>query len=371
MKASSLVRLAYCCFTRTLCFLATLLLYRKRVATRTRNHLKKTAVPAVAQSAWRSLYLNGDDHDFISLVSLDRRSFDELAVEFSARYNHHDGHRTLRGRPPVFGSDKKAILGLLLSYYTGTMEYKTLCQTFGISPSTCSRLIHRAELALMEALKGIKDARVRWPTFHQQREWAQKVYEKTPLLTGRWGFIDGKNYQVMTPSSDDEQNAMYNGWLHAHLVTGTLCFGCDGTIVWMKVNCPGSWNDGDMSREFQDKLADPRYTLDGHGVLADSAFPVSGSMHTKIMTPMKDGEWERAAPHLQAGLAIMNAVITSMRQSAEWGMGAVSKVYRRLLMRLPFNQEVRARRLYNLHHLYNYRVRRTGISQIRSYFYDD
>ena len=61
----------------------------------------------------------------------------------------------------------------------------------------------------------------------------------------------------------------------------------------------------------------------------------------------------------------------SARQAAEWGMGAVEKVFRRLLMPLQWNQSVRATRLKTIHYLYNYRVRMTGISQIRSVYYLD
>jgi hypothetical protein len=57
-----------------------------------------------------------------------------------------------------------------------------------------------------------------------------------------------------------------------------------------------------------------------------------------------------------------------MRQSAEWGMGAVERVYRQLLLPLPYNQYVRARRLETMYRLYNYGIRTTGINQIKSYF---
>ena len=151
-----------------------------------------------------------------------------------------------------------------------------------------------------------------------------------------------------------------------------LSFICrvDGTIVWAKLNCPGSWNDGEMSRDFQLKLIDDQYCLPDHGVLSDSAFPVSGRMTGRIMTPLKDGELEKAPVDLQPGIAAMSNAITSLRQAAEWGMGAVSKVYRQLLLPLPFDQVRRALRLKTIHLLYNFRVRTTGISQIRSYFFD-
>jgi hypothetical protein len=88
----------------------------------------------------------------------------------------------------------------------------------------------------------------------------------------------------------------------------------------------------------------------------------------KIVTPLKDGDLERSEVDTRAVLAALSSAITSMRQAAEWGMGAVEKPYRRLLEKLPFDQKKRGRRIRNMFRLYNFRVRSTGISQIRSYF---
>jgi hypothetical protein len=154
-------------------------------------------------------------------------------------------------------------------------------------PATLSRLLQNAEIALNKALKSLKDAQIRWPTFQEQMEWSVLLEEKEPLVVFKFGFVDGKNYGVQTPSDVDLQNACYNGWLHATLITGVLCFGVDGCIIWMKHNCPGSWNDGEMSRAFREKLLDTAKTLPAYGVTADSAFPSSASMFTKIVTPLK------------------------------------------------------------------------------------
>eukprot|EP01038_Epipyxis_sp_PR26KG_P018787 gene18787-26589_t len=52
----------------------------------------------------------------------------------------------------------------------------------------------------------------------------------------------------------------------------------NGCIVWGKHNIVGSWNDGEISRDFQIKLLNSNLNLEGHGVLSDSAFPVSNEM---------------------------------------------------------------------------------------------
>lgn len=191
---------------------------------------------------------------------------------------------------------------------------------------------------------------------------------KEPLVKGRWGFIDGKNYRVQEPTNAAIQNGMYNGWLHSVFVTGTACFSVDGVIVWAKLNYFGSFNDSEISRVFREKLSDSRRNVDGHGVLSDSAFPVSQEMFGRIITPLKSGDLERAHRDARPSLIRLSSAITSMRQSAEWGMGAVSKVYRILLVKLSYDKKRRGRLLTVTHKLYNYRVRTTGISQIKNYF---
>ena len=63
-----------------------------------------------------------------------------------------------------------------------------------------------------------------------------------------------------------------------------------------------------------------------------------------------------------------NAQLTSLRQAAEWGMGAPSKVFRRLNVRLPYDPRTRKLRLSSIFRLYNCRVRIMGITQIVAVF---
>jgi hypothetical protein len=150
-----------------------------------------------------------------------------------------------------------------------------------------------------------------------------------------------------------------------------LLLGVDGTILWVRHNCPGSWNDGDMSYALQLVLCDETIVHPGLKVCGDSAFPVHGDMEGRIITPLKEGDLERYPEEMREGCRLLNTSIISLRQSAEWGMAAVSKVYRQLELRLPYNPEVRGRRLMNMFRLYNFRVRRTGISQIRTHFFSN
>lgn len=351
---------------------------RRKLQIRTRNYVTKACLGIPQASAWMELYEFGDDGNFIALTSLSRQSFERLLERFRRFYPLP---RLNRGRPRALQTHHQ-VLGLVLQFYTASIEYKNLCQIFCIPPATLCRILRKAEESLYQTLRHYPDARFKWPTLEQQELWGQLVAMKNSLVTGRWGFIDGKNYRctcvslthnsllfrVQKPTNVDLQNAQYNGWLHATLITGTLCFGVDGTIVWGRHNYYGSWNDGEMSRRFQEKLCREDINLPHHGVLSDSAFPVKGALMGRIMTPLKSGDLERAPREIRPQLVSISSAITSMRQSAEWGMGAVCKVYRLLNMPLQFDQRRRHLRLMTIHHLYNYRVRSTGISQIASYF---
>lgn len=202
----------------------------------------------------------------------------------------------------------------------------------------------------------------------QQAAWSELILAKYPAIRGRFGFVDGKNYTVQEPSNADLQNACYNGWLHSVLITGILVFGVDGCIMYGKHNCCGSWNDSDMARDLIDMLLDDNRVADGHGIVSDTAFPVSQGLHNRIISPLKDGDLLRAHPDTIPALLSRSSAITSLRQACEWGMGSVEKVFRILHRRLPYDKDVRKARLNNLFRLWNFRVRTTGISQIKNVF---
>lgn len=346
--------------------ISALLLLQLRASIRSRNRLSVADVGHPSESTWHHLYRFGSNEAFINVMGLNRAAFHKLLLAFAPHYSVKSGAGK-RGRPPKLNS-KRMVLGLLLHYYAGTCEIKTLCELFRMPPSTCARIIHHAEFALFQALPTLKHARIRWPSFEEQRQWARFIEDREPLVGKRFGFIDGKNYPVARPGDDNKQNSYYNGWLHRHFATSCICFGVDGRIIWMKLNCPGSWNDGEMSRSFREKLMNPLKTLDDYGVVADSAFPVAGPMLRRIVTPLKEGDLDRCDPSLRAEITAKSSAITSIRQAAEWGVGSVEKCFRRILLSLPFDDEVRRVRLENIHRLHNFRVGEMGSSQIRAVF---
>lgn len=155
------------------------------------------------------------------------------------------------------------------------------------------------------------------------------------------------------------------------MLTGTLCFGADACLVLGKHNFLGSWNDSATSADFQATFIDPFWTLPEAKVASDSAFPVSGLLFCKIITPLKTGDLDRVPLRARAGVLPVSAACSSVRQVAEWGMGAVEKVWRILLLLLPFNPNQRRIRLNNVYRLYNLRVRTFRVWQIGKVFQQD
>ncbi|ETI43039.1 hypothetical protein F443_11933 [Phytophthora nicotianae P1569] len=337
-----------------------------RIAMRSQHYLTVSCLDKPNESAWMSLYTSGNDKNFLNATSLTRASFSRLLRRFARFYKILPP--SSRGRPPKL-QYLHQVLGLVLCYYVGSMENSTLSMLFGMPPSTLNRTLRKAEEALAVALSGFSPARIAWPSPSRQVGLARLVEAREPLLKTTFGFIDGKNLRVMQPSNADLQNAMYNGWLHAVFVTGTICFAADGCIIWSRHNCAGSWNDADTSLGFRTKLLDPTFCPDPRmNVVSDSAFPCSTEMTGRILTPLKEGGIERIQPGLRSAARTLHNAIISVRQAAEWGMGSIQKVYSRLNLPLPYDPELRGLRINNMFRIVNYRVRTVGISQIRTTF---
>ena len=340
-------------------------LRRRREQIRTRNDFEAAAVPPPSQSSFVTLMKHGSNEAFLNILGVDRPGFRLLASRFKNYYRHK--FQEGRGGRPAKILFVQA-LGMVLQFYAAPIEIKTVGQLHGVRRPLATEIIKKAEVALAKTLKNEPLARIAWPDQETQQRWASLVEAKFPTVKGRFCFVDGKNFGVYEPKKIDLQNALYNGWLHTCLVTGVLCYGVDGTLIWGKHNCVGSWNDGDMCRDLIVKLLDPTKTLPDHGAVSDTAFPRTRELEGKIMTPLKEGELERAPRADQAFLLRQSAALTSLRQACEWGMGSAPKAFRQLQLKLPFNQETRKMPLTNIYRLYNFRVRTTRISQIKTTF---
>ncbi|EGZ20025.1 hypothetical protein PHYSODRAFT_489807 [Phytophthora sojae] len=226
---------------------------------RSRHYLTAQCLEAPCNSAWMLLYRFGSDVNFINATSLTRPAFEQLLRRFSRFY--FIPKAKLRGRPPKLRYHHQ-VLGLVLSFYVGSMEQSSLSMLFGLPPSTLSCILCRAEEALSTALHGYAPARISWPSPTRQAELPKLVEAREPLLKYTFGFIGGKNFKVrMQLYSFDPIRLNPYCWLYAAgaatfqrrsskcyvqwmaifcFVTGTICFAADDCIIWSRHNCPGS-----------------------------------------------------------------------------------------------------------------------------------
>jgi len=342
-----------------------LLMQRLIMQIKTRHDPDKQCLPPPQDSASAYLLRTASDVAYISRLGLPVASFYRLLQHFQKFVPHR--RAGWPGRPPSITPAQA--LALVLEFYCSTSESKTLGALYGLTSRRAATWLERAEVALYSVLQREPLARISWPCFETQRTWGAHMLAYFPLVPNRFGYVDGKNLPVQEPSEIDLQNAMYNGWLHCALVTGVLCFGCDGTLIWAKHNIVGSWNDGEVASKLFTKLMDRAVTLQDYGLVSDSAFPSSKAMFKSIVTPLKEGELDGIPIGLQHFCGQVSAEITSMRQTCEWGMGAIQKPFRRLTMPLPYDYCSRHRRICNVFRLWNVRVRSTGITQVANTFH--
>jgi len=127
------------------------------------------------------------------LYALSRVSFSQLLSWFAGFYVIRPA--CSRGLPPKLRY-LHHVLGLLLTFYTGSVENGTLCMIFGAPPNTSARTLRKAEKTLAVALDGYAPARIAFPSPTAQRKLARLVEAREPLLQHTFGFIDGKNLRV-------------------------------------------------------------------------------------------------------------------------------------------------------------------------------
>ena len=79
--------------------------------------------------------------------------------------------------------DHHCVLSMLLHSYCSPAERKTWSEMFGVSSSTLSRTLLKAEVALLHALNATKEADVAWPSTDDQIRMALLVERKVGMIS--------------------------------------------------------------------------------------------------------------------------------------------------------------------------------------------
>ncbi len=197
---------------------------------------------------------------------------------------------------------------------------------------------------------------------------ADLITIRQPQLTGVFGFVDGLNLAIHDLPVGMLQNAYYNGWLGGCYCSSLFLFGPDGCILWCTLNWPGSWSDAALARQLYTILHE---LPEGFSIAADSAF-TRADMASRIILPLKSDEMERASLSVSVRQFVSaikrHRLALSIRQSAEWGMGALQQMCGRLRHCLSADAKVRRELLNLCCHYYNFRTRTVGLNQIRTVY---
>lgn len=137
-------------------------------AMRTRHYLGRSAIPTIDVSAITVLLAGGGDRDYLTVMSVDRATFDELGGLLQA---HFDCSRSKRGRKSSV--DARYALAVLLHWLNSTMGGKTLMQISGLVESDVSKHKSKAFRGLLTILPTIADCAVSLPNRQERKRLAQ------------------------------------------------------------------------------------------------------------------------------------------------------------------------------------------------------
>lgn len=263
---------------------------------------------------WTHLFQHGTDRDFLQATRFTRRVFGLLLDRFAPLW---DAGASAWGRPRKIVAH--SALGMCLEFLRSHGKQYDLCRPYGVTESTVSRTLDRGLPMLHQVLLEWQFARVQWPNELEFPEFVRLIVQREPLLrhVRPFGFVDGTTFKVDQPGDPLEQNALYSGAKADTYVSSLFVYAPDGTIMWCRLNCPGSWHDS--------AVAQPLYHLleNANGcIIADSAFPRHGSIEGKILRSYKRNEVS-SNPRVAEVQEAAHRVITSLRQSVEWGNRSV------------------------------------------------
>ena len=347
--------------------------YRRAALIRPLNTIKSTP--------WNQILSCGVDDDFLISTNFTKQLvlqellpyFEKERIAYNFGSPFRKGPKT-RGRNPLLCSVD--LLGMALWYLKTKGTLYSLCPIFGVTDSTIGVWMDYA----LEVLKRVvcnrsrTEFEIRWPT-HDEMKLSAALLEKNRVsghwLKGVFAITDGGRMPCADYIDQDLQNAYFEGFTQGVEVMNLFVFNFFGELIHAAVNYPGSWHDTKLaavSGLYFPKLSD-EMTPPGMAILGDSAF-VNNTRITngKIVRGRKSNETadipESAA--LAAVDIILERIMPSERQSAEWGVRAIKAPFARFKVPLSPDSEKRFRILSICCHLFNFRTRKVGLNQIRT-----
>ncbi|CAA7260123.1 unnamed protein product [Cyclocybe aegerita] len=214
---------------------------------------------------WTSLYDSRSDCAYITIMGFDVATFDFILESgfvqtwLSTPIPRTDTSHSGDPRPGGRSLDPPGALGLVLHYLSSTMLDVSLQQIFALIPATVVQYLDFSLDILLEVLRRMPDACIKWPKG-----------------------------------------------------------GPGGEIIDAVVNAPGSWHDANVARPIFERLR--TRTPPGYYLIADTAFPRgTQSIAGHIRALLKAGQAVRGTPDEIAERMAYGRELLSYRQTAEWG----------------------------------------------------
>ena len=307
-----------------------------------------------SESPWQRLYIHGDASSFLLMTGLSRGAFESLLRILFPNVDNQP-LTTVMGRPILL--DAAAKLGLLLFYFGSTMRIKHICMIFGVTPSSCSRVINSMLRLVVRRLKKHPLARVKFPNAEKMAHFAALIQNREATVDDVIGFMDGVAFASECSSEEIEQNAYYNGYHRDTMVNNMFAYGHDGKVFLAAINFPGSWHDGSITTNLLPFITGK---IQGYKICVDQGFPRSGDACQILVGPYSKRSACRLAPNLRPYLLRMSATYTSLRQASEWGMKALQGSFPRCKARLPSCKVKRGLVLEAIVLIHNFRTELVG-----------
>lgn len=343
------------------------------------RRIPRHSLLSVERSPWRRIYLSADDQAMITLTGFDMASFHYICQLFAPQYDAYspftdeDGYivrkKSKAGRPRFMNAED--CLGMVLAWTRTRGSLMVLQLIFGTTMTPTGKYLQFARRIIVKVLLNDQYAKIEMPSHEKLEEYRAAIQARHPALEDVWGTMDGLKLRIESASDFLTQARFYNGWKSDHFLTGVLCFAPDGTIPAAFYNVPGCTHDSTVADWglLYDKL-EKVYNETGLKFVIDSAFSSSDCEY--LIKSSQDYLTADAGlndmDEIMADLAIKREA-TSMRQSAEWGMGTVQASFPRLKDTFTYEEYgERKITLTCLFLLYNCRARLVGINQIKNVY---
>lgn len=352
---------------------------RSRKNAKYRRAVLLRPVISTAQTPWNRILSCGTDDDFLISINFPRTLLIDVILPYfeqeRAKLNWGSPYRRgpkTRGRRAQLKSID--LLGMALWYLKTRATMYSLCPIFGlVQTSVGVWLDYSLEILLRVVKKKTRqEFEIRWPNETEMEASSMLLQTNRtfgPLMKGEFAVTDGGRMPCADYTDPNMQNAYFEGFTQGVEATNLFVWNVFGELIHAAVNFPGSWHDTKLagaSGLYFPKLSD-EMTPPGYAILGDSAFVNNTqTTHGKVIRGRKTNETsdipESAA--LAAVDIIMQRVMPSERQSAEWGVRAIKGPFARLKVPLPADSRKRLRLLRICCHLFNFRTRYVGLNQI-------